>query len=116
MSFGSDLGKEFDKIKEIKLDRSIRSTIVNLRSDLIEASPVDSGELRTSWEQPEQVGRYKWVIRNIAPHALIIDGGRREVPLKNGGGNKMVGSEQLPTGFGDIVDENKKQLQKVLNK
>lgn len=126
MGFGDDILKDYKKI-EAKRDRAIKSAVVNLRSDLIKASPVGNpdlwnvpykpkgysgGELRISWEQPKQIGKRKWVITNIAPHAPIIDGGRREVPTK-GGGKKWIGSTQLKEGFGDIVADTEKELKRV---
>jgi len=112
MSFGDDIGKEFGKIDK-NADTLIRSAVVNLQGDLVEASPVDSGELRLSWEQPKKSGN-AWVITNIAPHAIVIDGGRREIPIN--GKAVWVGSEQLPDGFAPIVDATKRELQKRFNR
>lgn len=114
MGFGSDIGKEFDKVRELRLDHTVKSAVVNLRSELIESSPVDTGELKGSWEQPIQTGPRKWVVRNIAPHAVVINDGLRRVPVN--GVHKEVGSAQLPYGFGPIIDRTKKELQKRFDK
>ncbi len=114
MSFGSDIGKEFDKVKEARLDHTLRSAVVNLYSDLVESSPVDSGELKASWQPPKEVGKRRYVIRNIAPHAYVIDGGRRPVQIR--GNEVMVGSDQLPKGFSPIVEITEKALQRKFNK
>lgn len=114
MSFGDDIGKEFDHLKEVRLDRTVKSAVLNLRSDLIEASPVDTGELKGSWEQPEQISKRKWVIRNIAPHASVINDGLRKIPVN--GKEREVGSPQLPYGFGPVIEITEKALQRTFNK
>jgi len=113
MGFGDDIGKEFAKIEK-KRDHLIKSATVNLRSDLIEVSPEDQGELKASWEQPKQIGKYKWVITNIAPHALIIDDGRRPVHIN--GKDKWVGSERLPYGYSPTIEITEKALDKEFKK
>ncbi len=115
MSFGDEIGKEFGKIDK-KADTLIRSAVVNLRSDLVESSPVaevKGGELKASWEQPKKSGN-AWVITNIAPHAVVIDGGRREIPIN--GKAVWVGSEQLLYGFAPIIAVTEKQLKKRFSK
>ena len=114
MGFGDEIGKEFDKVRELKLDRVVKSATVNLRSDLIEASPVDTGELKGSWEQPIQTGKIKWVIRNIAPHATVINDGLRVMTVNDK--NREVGSPQLPYGFSPVIEITEKALQKEFNK
>lgn len=114
MSFGSQIGKEFDELKEKRLDHTLKSAVVNLHSDLVKSSPVDTGELKVSWQLPEQVGKRKWVIRNIAPHAQVIDMGRRAVQIK--GNEVMVGSEQLPKGFSPVIEVTEKALQRKFDK
>lgn len=114
MGFGDDIGKEFNKVREARLDLTVKSAVVNLYSDLVEASPVDTGELKASWQPPEQVGKRKWVVRNIAPHATVIDDGLRKVPVN--GKQKEVGSPQLPYGFSPIIEITEKELQKRFDK
>jgi len=113
VSFGDDIGKEFSKINR-KRDRTIKSAALNLYGDLIVASPVDTGELKRSWQLPLKRGRYTWAITNIAPHAIVIDGGIRPIPMN--GKLKIVGSQQLPWGFSPIVKKTEKALQKELNR
>ena len=128
MSFGDEIGKEFEKINK-KRDRVIKSATVNLAGDLIEGTPVGNpdnwkvprapkgytgGELKHSWQPPKQLGRAKYVITNIAPHALVIDGGRREVPTANG--LKEIGSKQLVDGFKPIIKKTEKKIERAFNK
>lgn len=114
MSFSDQIGKEFDELREKRLDNAVKASALNLYGDLVKASPVDTGELRAGWQLPKQTGKRKWVIRNIAPHAYVIDGGRREIPFRDG--VKMVGSEQLPTGFRPVIEVTEKALQRKFNK
>jgi len=111
MSFGDDIGREFEAINK-KRDRIIKSAALNLHGDLVSASPVDSGELKQSWQLPRQISKTKWIITNIAPHAIIIDGGRRFVPTENG--QKEIGSEQLSKGFSPIIEITEKALTRAL--
>lgn len=115
MSFSDQIGKEFDELREKRLDHTVKSATVNLYSDLVKASPVDTGELKASWQTPEQMGKRKFVIRNIAPHAQIIDGGYRKVPTQDGG-EKSVGSRELKNGFGPIIEQTEKALQRKFDK
>ena len=78
------------------------------------ATPVDTGELRDSWQPPERLGLLNWRISNIAPHAYVIDGGRRQAMVN--GTIRWVGSEQLPKGFQPIIDEFEPKLQRELDK
>lgn len=113
MSFSSDLEKEIAELAR-KRNLVLKQTAVKLFGDLREGSPVDSGELRTSWQPPIEISTMTFMIANIAPHALIIDGGRRQVPFN--GGVKWIGSEQLPNGFKPIVDRAEQTLNRELKK
>lgn len=107
MGVSDDIMREFEAIKE-KRDSVVGSAAFNLQSDLVQASPVDTGELRQSW-QPASPVTNGWEIRNIAPHALVIDGGRRVDP-----DGKTRGSEQLPYGYQPIIEEADRELTKQL--
>lgn len=113
MSFGDEIDKEFKALLK-KRDRLVKSASLNLFNNLVKVSPSDTGELRKSWQLPERMGTLSWRITNIAPHAIIIDGGRREVVVN--GKMKEIGSKQLEDGFKPTVDETKKKLQKEFNK
>jgi hypothetical protein len=102
-----EIEKEFSNILK-KRDVAVRRGALRLYDRLVFASPVDTGELKQSWQAPIQIVG-GWQVYNIAPHAIIIDGGRRNL---NG---EVVGSEQLPLGFTPIVDEVGKELQEELN-
>ena len=62
MSFSGDIQKEFKKIEK-RRDRLLKSASLNLYSDLVEVSPVDTGELRISWQLPKKIGKNKYVIK-----------------------------------------------------
>lgn len=113
MGFSDDLKKEFEAILK-KRDRVVKTGAVSLYGDLEVITPVDTGELRDSWQPPERLGLLNWRISNIAPHAYVIDGGRREAMVN--GTIRWVGSEQLPKGFQPIIDEFEPKLQRELDK
>ena len=113
MGFSDDLKKEFEAIQK-KRDVAVKTGAVSLFGDLQVHTPVDTGELRDSWQPPEKLGVLNWRISNIAPHAYVIDGGRRQATV--GGTVKWVGSEQLPKGFQPIIDEFEPKLQRELDK
>ena len=113
MGFSDDIDNEFNAILSAR-DKLATSSALNLHSDLVEASPVDEGELRASWQLPKKTGLRSWIISNTAPHAIPIDGGRREVIVN--GTSRMIGSDQLKDGFDPIVRITEKQIQKDLNK
>lgn len=121
MAFMSDVERELAEIKR-KTNALVEKTAVDLYSNLVEASPVgvypagsgrSGGELKRSWQPPVEVSNMTFVIRNIAPHAIIIDGGRRQIPIANGA-LKWVGSEMLPKGFKPIVQKAGKKLNQEL--
>lgn len=133
MAFSDDIKKEFAQILK-KRDNVVKTGAVSLFGDLVENSPVgenvpsrpwirnpnkmtksyQGGELRDSWQPPERLGLLNWRISNIAPHAYVIDGGRRQAIVK--GTMKWIGSEQLPKGFQPIVDKFEPKLQRELDK
>ena len=113
MSLEEDIKKEYNKI-QTKNGKVVASMVINLAGVLMEASPVDSGELRLSWLPPQKLGLFSWRISNVAPHAIIIDGGRREAVVN--GTARMIGSEQLPKGYDPIVEAFEKKLQQAVNK
>ena len=122
MSLEEDIKKEYNKI-QIKNGKVVASMAIELLGVLQEASPVGQypagsgrvgGELRRSWQSPVQLGRFSWRVSNVAPHAVIIDGGRREAVVN--GTARMIGSEQLPKGYDPIIKEFEKKLQQAVNK
>lgn len=113
VAFSDDINKEFEKILK-KRDNIVKTGAISLFGDLVEASPVDTGELRDSWQPPQRLGLLNWRISNIAPHAYVIDGGRREATIN--GTIKWIGSEQLPKGFQPIIDKFEPKLQRELDK
>ena len=113
MAFDEDIKKEYNNIRQ-RQGIKLRQGAISLFGDLVENSPVDTGELRDSWQPPQKLGVLNWRISNIAPHAYIIDGGRRQAIVK--GTMKWIGSEQLPKGFQPIVDKFEPKLQRELDK
>lgn len=107
MSFSSDMDKEI-AIKYKDIDNILASAAFELKKALEESSPVDSGELSKSWQEPEKESDMVYTVKNIAPHGIIIDGGRRLV------GNKMQGSEQLPFGYTPIVQKVESKINRKL--
>lgn len=113
MAFSDDIRKEFEAIQK-KRDVVVKTGAVSLFGDLQVNTPVDTGELRDSWQAPERITPLNWRISNIAPHAYVIDGGRRQAIVK--GTMKWIGSEQLPKGFQPIIDKFEPKLQRELDK
>ena len=113
VAFSDDINKEFAAILK-KRDRVVKTGAVSLFGDLQVSTPVDSGDLRRDWQNPEKISIANWRISNISPYAEIIDGGRREAMVN--GTIRWVGSEQLPKGFQPIIDEFEPKLQRELDK
>lgn len=133
VSFSDDINKEFASILS-KRDLVVKTGAVSLFGDLQVNSPVGEnipsrpwlnnpnkmtkpykgGELRDSWQPPQKLGVLNWRISNIAPHAYVIDGGRRQAVVS--GVTKWIGSEQLPNGFDPIIKAFEPKLQRELNK
>lgn len=86
---------EFDR--EIEKDREeINSKIIGLHSDLIRASPVDTGEFRGAWKLKNN-SRWSWTIENNQKYASILSRGRRYI---NG---VWYGSEQWSEGLTPMI-------------
>lgn len=96
-------------------DEAVRTGVLELHNELQLVSPVDTGELRESWQPPKQVNPFTWEIRNPAPHAYIIDGGRRQVPTKLGN-MKWIGSKKLPHGYQPTVLKYNDLINNLLRK
>ena len=90
-----------------KKDRLIAEKVSNFYSDLVKASPVDTGTFRASWDL--QKSNYKWTISNNAEYASILFGGRRLA------GNKMIGSEQWQEGGEPMLQRFENDLQRNLD-
>jgi len=106
MTFEQQIEAEHKRIIKER-DTVIKTMAVRLWEDLKVVSPVDSGELRNSWEAPKQIIG-GWSISNFAPHAIVIDGGRRTE------GGKTLGSEQLPDGYAPTVIRAETDMNKAL--
>lgn len=105
------VGKQLeDEFKQLLTKRNevIKSHVLDLKEELVAESPVDTGELRQSWNTPIQISK-GWRITNHAPHAVIIDGGRRWEKTKLGN-MKELGSVDLPDGYDPTVQASDKRL------
>lgn len=107
MTFEQQIEAEHKRILAQR-DEAVKEASLDMYSSVVEASPVDSGELRTSWQTPEKIPD-GYIVSNIAPHAYIIDGGRRL-----DGDGVVRGSEQLPDGYKPIIKEVEARLNKRL--
>ena len=76
MGFENDLKKEYEALLK-KRNNVVRTGAISLQGDLVTNTPIDTGELRDSWQPPEKLGTLSWRIANIAPYAYIIDGNVR---------------------------------------
>lgn len=114
MAFSDDIKKEYNSIRQ-RQGIKLRQGAISLFGDLQVNSPVDTGELRDGWQPPQKLGILNWRISNIAPHAYVIDGGRRQIITKKGTA-KWIGSEQLPKGFDPIIKAFEPKLQRELDK
>lgn len=113
MSFGDDLKAEYKEI-ERKFDHSVRSGVFELKSRVIEASPVDTGDLKRSFTPPRKIAKYSWIATSSnLIYAPIIGRGRRQVFVN--GALKFVGSNKLPYGYEPIVREVSQIIQKDLD-
>ena len=106
MTFEQQIEAEHKRILKER-DTVIKTMAVRLWGDLIEVSPLDTVELKGSWEPPKKIVG-GWSISNYAPHVFIIDGGRR---MENG---KMYGSERLPDGYEPTVRRAETDMNKAL--
>ena len=86
---------EFDK--EIKQDhKRLVSQVVGFHSDLIKASPVDTGEFKGAWKLKTN-SKWSWTIENKQKYGAILARGRRYI---NG---VWYGSEQWQDGITPMV-------------
>ncbi len=113
MAVGKELEAEIEALRK-KRDDVVRSHAIGLKAKLAIISPVDTGELRRSWNEPTPIPK-GWRITNHAPHAVIIDGGRRTIKTKKGN-PKTIGSEFLPKGYKPHVKQSNKELNEKLKK
>jgi len=113
MAFADDIDSEFNAILSKRNDVGAAGAL-DMYSAVVKASPVDEGELKASWELPKKIKLNVWRVGNFAPHSIVIDGGRRLIPYKNG--MKMGGSEQLPDGYSPVIKRVEKHIQKELDR
>lgn len=105
MTFEQQIEAEHKRILAQR-DNAVEEASLDMYSSVVKASPVDSGELRDGWELPKKIAD-GYIVSNIAPHAYVIDGGRR---LYADG--VVRGSEQLPDGYAPIIKEVEERLNK----
>ena len=85
----------------VDAERIVTQEALGLNADLISATPVDTGHMKTSWHVVKKSGEsgLAWTIYNPVEYASIIAAGRRVV---NG---KAYGSEQLVNGFDPLIKQ-----------
>lgn len=96
------LTSEFDSEINREHDRLV-SKVVGFHSDLIRASPVDTGEFKGSWKLKTN-SRWDWTIENNQKYASILARGRRNI---NG---KWYGSEQWANGLTPMLERFKESF------
>lgn len=104
------MGQVLDEFNDIlkKKDDIILSIAIELRSALVKASPVDTGNLKASWSPIKKTDDgYK--IENTATYATIALSERIVVQ------GKTYGSEQNPAGIDPIIMYYSELLQEKLN-
>lgn len=73
-------------------------------TELRRGTPVDTGEMRSSWQDGRRISRRGQAVStiNVAPHARIIDSGRHRSTsarmLKRYPKGRTIGSTQAPKG------------------
>ena len=96
-----EVRKEFDKLnKEIEL--YFEDEIENLIEQMKVATPVKTGNLRDSYQDPVKKGKFRWTIVNSAEYASEI--------LLIGKTSYNRGSAQLPDGILPVIVNWKNNL------
>jgi hypothetical protein len=91
-SFDSTISSEINELRKNLMDK-FKNSVFQLQSELETMTPVDTGFLRSSWNEPIQTSNYSFHLSNDASYAyyLLVLG-------RHFDGNKFVGSNQLPDG------------------
>ena len=97
---------EFDDIQKLH-DKVLGETAINLYGELVEATPIDTGNLKASWKAPSKT-KDGYKIENSAIYADI----RLHKRVKVNG--IMYGSLQFPDGISPIIHKADIQLQEDL--
>ena len=93
---------------QIKINQTVNEVAVDLYNELVRVTPVDTGQLRTSWTFEKTALGY--LLSNNMQYASIIFEGRRIVA------GKTYGSKQLPAGLDPILMKYNIILTNKLNK
>jgi len=100
------LSKEFENLLSDK-DKIVSKMVLNLYSELVKHTPVDTGTLKTAWEL-KKVSSTHWVLSNNMEYADIIFRGIRA--------GVTGGSKQLPDGVYPIVQRFNVELEEELSR
>jgi len=100
------LSSEFQDLLS-KQEQIINRYVVNLHTELIRSTPVDTGTLKSAWEL-KKVSATHWVMSNNMEYADIIFRGIRA--------GVKGGSKQLPDGVYPILQRFNLELQEELQK
>jgi len=79
------------------VQKTIGTTVVNLNNELLAKTPVQTGNLRKSWQPINKISPFEYELANESNYADDIFKGRRMV------GGRMIGSNQLPDGISPIL-------------
>lgn len=71
----TDIQNEFKKLKE-KINKQFKEEVLKLQDELTIMTPVQTGHLRDSWQNPEKIGQGTYVLVNTAlyAHKVLIQG------------------------------------------
>lgn len=93
----------------LEIEGDVRKAALSLKSKIEQKVPVDSGELKESWNLIEE-SPYSFQVVSDAPHAKVIEYGLYPNPPKKGTGKTVNGfSTQAPKGYARI------SIQEVIN-
>ena len=109
MSFS--LNYDLKKIKR-SYDEVFEDWVDDFKKDIVEATPVDTGALKKSFDtsEPKEIEPNVWILASSdLPYAWVIDRGR---VFENG---RFYGSEQLPKGYAPIILNSDRKLRVKLN-
>lgn len=99
------LSSEFNQMID-KSDVIIAEMAANLLAELIKRTPVDSGQLKASWDIIKVNSGF--LLNNNMNYASFIFNGRRLVM------GKMLGSAQMPDGVYPLIQNFNNELNKRL--
>ena len=101
------LTQELEALSQ-QAERVVAKCTQGLYTDLVKASPVDTGNFRSAWTLTP-INKLTWEIRNPVDYASILWEGRRQV------GDTYYGSAQWPGGGDPMLAQANRKLQADLD-